>query len=328
MNGLVLILRAISISPMVFLRYLPVLVIYILLAVGIFYSTSNLIVWGMLFFLMSTIGTTFLFLTGVRAALMVVGATTSPTVEGLTRVTVRSLFLHMLPQFILVILLSAIWGIVHRSVVLPMALPGAADVFGAYTAMASAFFSAESQETFGVALAATDPMQLQLAAALFVFGALLIVGFSIGIFGVPMAALAANAVQYSPGNDPIYGIGKYLLPQMVLYLMTTAAPTVLFAMTAPVAVLVGGVDAGLTISAVLLVVFVAYAPCISYAGMALGYDAVRRQIQAELRAQRAPIVDMEQERETLKELRQMRKKEASGTKMYDPVAEARARRRR
>ncbi|MEM8871894.1 MAG: hypothetical protein AAGE38_15940 [Pseudomonadota bacterium] len=333
MSFLAFILRAYALSPFVFLRYLPALAIYIILYAGVVLSTDNIWVIGMLAFLLSTFGVAFLVVAGIRGALMSARLTTAPTAEGYVHVVPRLLFMHLLTQFILAIVLGALAYFALMGLVLS---PEAGDVIAALRTVQGAAgveTAAGRDELEAAALYLEGNADLVSSTFMaFNWALYVIFGICVGIFGVPMAALSANAVQYSPGNDMIYGITRYFPHQFVLYLLATALPVMLvtsfFQADTMAALTSGGTDLATT-SGLLIAfgLYMLYAPCISFAGMAIGYEKVRDELTRSREAERKPEIDYEAEREHLRMLRQGRKSEASGATLYDPVAEARSRRR-
>lgn len=306
-------LRALALSPQVFLRYLPALVIYLLLVVGLFLSTDNPWVIGMILVIMGTYGASFLIVTGIRAGLMSARATTAPTVEGLMKVSGRLMVTHLLLQVILVASLTLLVAFIFYRLILPEMAPAAITMYEALRAEVP-----PPPETL------PDPVllaeSLRLPMLLFNIAMGVIGGLCIGIFGVPMAAMAANAVQYSPQHDVIYGLGRYFPHQMFLYLVALALPSALFALYAPASTMLPEDFSfqALGVIAIGSAVYSVYAPAIVFAGMALSYKQVRSRVEAAVKAERVPDIDYDAERENLRSLRLERADERSVTTTYDP----------
>ena len=322
------ILRALALTPIVFLRYLPVLAVYLLIFVGLWLSTDNPWVLGMVSFIMLTVGLTFVYITGMRGALMAIGATTAPTAEKLLEVTTRVMFAHLLPQLLLVFALTAGLYMAAGYVLFPAVLQDTPNII---VETVSVLGSDDTQEleAYAELMAGLEPSTIQLQTALSALCFHLAVAFGLGIFGIPMAATAANAVQYSPGNDLIFGIGRFFPQQVIIYLLASALPNVALTLTMPTEMFMSGVDPlapNLWTIGFAIVLFVS--PCASFAAMALGYDVIRARLARARQAERVPELDYEAERDKLKSLRQVRTEERSRNTVYDPVAEARAHRLR
>ena len=322
--------RALALSPFVFLRYLPALITFGLILVGIILSTDNIWVIGLVGFIMGTFGTAFLVVWGIRGGLGAIGATAAGTADGYMSVVPRTLFVHLLLQLIFAVAISAVAYFVVSTFVLPVVAPGVVEN---YWAVLTALQSGEQSQIDGIApLIAgfeADPGPLRLTLAILNGGLYLVFGICVGVFGVPMAALSANAVQYSPQNDMIFGLARYFPHQFTLYLIAFALPVTLIALFGPIGLQFDAFTGGLSqpILAGVLGVYFLFAPCISYAGMALGYQQVREKVADERRAQSTPVIDRDAERKNLASLRKVRTEGRTGAKVYDPVAEARMRRR-
>ncbi|MEM8656533.1 MAG: hypothetical protein AAGF22_00440 [Pseudomonadota bacterium] len=331
MSFFAFILRAYALSPSVFLRYLPALVIYMILVGAVVASTDNIWVIGLLGFLLSTFGVAFLVVAGIRGALMAGRLTSAPTAEGYMQVVPRLLFAHLLTQFLLAIILGAgVYVLVTTFFLPPEAREIVTALRGLYSASGEADPAILAEE---LAVLENNPELFATTLLALNVGMYLVFGICIGIFGVPMAALSANAVQYSPGNDLIYGITRYFPHQVVLYMLGTAAPVLAFNWYMPpekiTELVIGSTDPlAASMPIIAFGVYILYAPCISYAGMALGYAGVRENMARSRESERRPEVDYEAERENLRALRQTRKSAGTGATVYDPVAEARARRTR
>ncbi|NNU79705.1 hypothetical protein HMH01_04545 [Halovulum dunhuangense] len=312
------ILRALLISPIVFARYLPILLIFVLVVVGLFLATSNIWVIGMIVLILSTMGTSFLILNGIRAGLMTIRATTAPTAGGLLRATGRMLMTHLLVQLIMSIVLGAIVYYVAFTVVIPAAVPGAENVIRPFIAALVTFDSG--------AMAELMPQMEQIAVEadrLVVPGIVINVmmasigALCVAIFGVPMAALAATAVHYAPEHDLIYGMGRYGVHQFLLYMLAVALPGALWILMAPGLALGFEGEPSLVLAGA-VALWSIYAPCISYGGMAIAYEGVRNRLAAERRAMSVPDIDYEAEREQVRNLRQTRNPGADVHRVYDP----------
>lgn len=319
-----LILRALALTPIVFLRYLPVLAMYLLIFVGLWLSTDNRWVLNILSFLMLTIGLTFVWLTGMRAALMAIRATTAPTAEKLLQSTLRMMFAHMLPQLLIIFALTAAFYMLAERMLFPPMLQDMPNII-LETIGALRSDDAQDLEAYATLMASLDPAAIRLQAALSALCFHLAVALALGIFGVPMTATAANAVQYSPGNDLIFGIGRFFPHQVIVYLLATALPVVALAMTMPAEMFTGAglFEPNAWTVGFAVVLFVS--PCASFAAMALGYDAIRARLARMRQAEKVPELDYAAERENLKALRRVRAVEQAHATTYDPVAEARAR---
>ncbi len=306
--------QAFALSLQVFLRYLPILAMYILFWVALFLTTSNPWVIGLIGFILGTYGTAFLFVTGIRAGLMSLKATTAPTASGLLDTTTRVLFFHCLLQLLVGIVLMAIVMSAIYFVLFPILAPEA-------HAWVELVRNAEDPNLIApMSDAIADQMRLPFMIAsiayTFVIGALL------GIFGVPMAAVSANAVQHSPQNDMIFGMGQYFFSQMLLYVIAQAIPLVILALFAPASMLFP-TDAALETVGLLIIcigLYGLYSPAISWAGMALGYKLHRDEIARQRKAEAMPEIDYEAERNNLRTLRAQRAVESAGATMYDPRA--------
>lgn len=316
----VFIIHALALSPQVFLRFLPALAALTVIVVGLFLSTDNPYVIGMLLLVLGTVGTSFLVLTGLRAGLMAVRATRAPTVELLMRYTIRLMISHLLVQLILygTLVMTAGWVFYHF--VLPDAAPQALTLFEALRADTPPD-PATLPDPQVVAASLRQPLAL-FSLVIGVIGA-----FCVALFGVPMAAMAANAVQYSPQHDLIFGIGRYFPHLFLLYLLAMAVPGAVYALYAPPTALVPeampqeislGAVGALAIGAALYSVF---APAIVFAGMGLAYKHVRHRVEHELMNERVPVIDRDAEREKLRDLRQVRKAERKLATVYDPKAQ-------
>lgn len=328
------VLRAYALSPFVFLRYLPALITFSLILVGIILSTNNIWVIGLVCFIMGTFGAAFMVLNGIRAGLGTIGATEAGTAEGYMHVIPRLLFAHLLLQFIFAMMIAGIAYLIIDATLLSTVAPGVfaeyREVFGAYqSGKASAIANVEPL----IAGFEADPGPFRLVALVINGGLYVIFAICVGVFGVPMAALSANAVQYTPRNDLIYGLGRYFPHQFVLYLLAMALPVVLITLLLPVRyqfdMLVGGTGSGVSpVVSIVIGIYFLYAPCISYAGMAIGYERVRGRVMQARQAESRPQYDMVAERENLSSLRKQRTAGRSGANVYDPVAKARAKRQR
>jgi len=311
----VFILRSLKLSVPVFLRFLPFLVLSVLTVVGLFLSTQNIIVLAMILFILLTYGLSLLMVITIRGGLVVLGATTPPTAEGLLIAALRMLIFHILLPVLIgiffVILISVAFYFVIQTVNGPEVVAELRAVLSERDPAARVAALPETLELFeriwGVVLAYT--------ISFYLVGALII-----GLIGVPMAAVSANAVRQSPKHDLLYGAGHNLPHQMVLNLLVVALPQITLSVLRPEYYLGGG--AALTendlILALGIVFWTIYGQCITAAGMALSYDDLRsRKAQARAEAVR-PIVDTATEQQSLRSLRQERTPDANRAAVYDP----------
>lgn len=123
----VFVLRALWITPQVMLRFLPVLAVYVLISVGLFFATENPYVIGLTMFLLGTFGYAFLVVQGLRAALQALKLTDAPTASGLMAASARMLFVYFLLQLLLLLLFGAIIGAIFYYIVIPVMDPAAAE---------------------------------------------------------------------------------------------------------------------------------------------------------------------------------------------------------
>ncbi|WP_112321244.1 hypothetical protein [Oceanibium sediminis] len=314
------ILKAFALSPFVFFRYVPIVAILAFIVYGLFVTTDNPWVVGMILFLVGTVGTTFLFVNGMRAGLMVIRATTPPTAEGLLNVTIKMMFTHMILQLVLVIVLTAGMYWVATTFILSDAAAAAAGTLSSFYS-ATASFDSEAIELLLPQLQELieNPAPLREAAFVLTTGYYLMLGIGISLMGIPMSAFAANAVQYSPQNDLIFGIGRYFPHQYTVWVLASVVPVALYMRMAPPEIIAGVAESSsLTTLDIAFLVWAIYAPCVSYAAMALGYREIREKVKRWTEAERVPEINYEEERERVRSLRQARRSGASGTVLYDP----------
>ncbi len=313
----VFVLRALWITPQVMLRFLPVLAVYVLISVGLFFATENPYVIGLTMFLLGTFGYAFLVVQGLRAALQALKLTDAPTASGLMAASARMLFVYFLLQLLLLLLFGAIIGAIFYYIVIPVMDPAAAETLRMMV----------EGRTVGAngppASFVLSQLQAQGSTAIILlnFAFTLLLGVIMAVFGVPMAAISANAVQYSPNHDLIYGLGRYVPHQVLLYLLLVALPSAFLGhlpaqiiMTAEPSLTTLGVVAAIAL------VYSLFAVCLPWTGMALAYGQVRDKVRRERQAEKVPEIDFEAARADLRSLRQGRTAERSGTKMYDPLA--------
>ena len=301
------------ITPQVMIRYLPYLLIYGLIVVGIQQSTENVYVIGIVMFLMNTYGIALLFTLGIRGALIAVRATQPAVAGGILNATTRILFFHMLLQLLLLVIWVAVLYALFAFVLGPNMAPTAMGEFDLMGILAE-----QGRNFSGFSDAAVAEMR----TVTMIIGALYVIGLGgiIAIFGVPMAAVAANAVQHSPKNDMIFGMGRFWLSQAVVYWMFNLPPVLFLATVSPDQLLyLAGLSAPtMTAVAIAAYVFMVFAGCASYSAMAIGYELLKTELAVERRAQAVPDLDYDAERETLKSLRAKRTAERSGAALYDP----------
>lgn len=301
---------SLALSVPVFLRYLPILVVYVLAWAGLITATENIYVIALIGFLLGTFGVAFLFVNGIRGGLQVLRATTAPTASGLMNATTRVLFFHCLLQLMLSIVLIVILNLVMLTVVIPATMPDLAPIL-------EKVFSSQALEGFAMI---TPEIEAQLRTPYLIYSILIaaVMGGVIGVFGVPMAAVAANAVQHSPQNDMIYGMTEFWPHQMLLYVIAQLPVILVNAYLLPV----GGADefnlSALPIALIMSWIYLVYAPSISWAGMALAYKTVRDDRYRQRQAESRPEIDYEAERENLRSLRRVRTEDKKLAGMYDP----------
>lgn len=306
------------------LRFLPVLIAYVMISVGLFFTTDNPWVIGMILFLLGTFGYAFTVVQGLRAALQALKLTSAPTVGGLMNATARMLFVFFLLQLLMLFLFGGILLALFYYVIFPAIDPEMVtflrmmfemDTFGA-TALSPDGSPQNSEQMLAALEAQGSP-----AFMLLNFSMYLLLGIVMAIFGVPMAAVSANAVQYSPNHDLIYGMARYVPHQVLLYMLLVAAPAALFGHL-PMEMLLT-MEPNLTTLGIIAgfgALYGLFAMCLPWSGMALAYGKVRERVQRERQAEQAPEIDYEAARADLRSLRQNRTSERSGATMYDPNA--------
>ena len=321
----VFILRAFWITPQVMLRFLPVLIAYVMISVGLFFTTDNPWVIGLILFMLGTLGYAFLVVQGLRAALQALKLTSAPTASGLLRSSGRMLFVFFLLQLLMLLLFGGILLALFYYVIFPAIDPALVDYLHLLVEIETS-----SPGTLGPegALQQAEQVQAMLDAQtstgimLLNFSMYLLLGFVMALFGVPMAAVAANAVQYSPNHDLIYGLGRYMPHQVLLYMLLVALPSALFGHL-PMEMLLTMAEPNLATLATLggvVLLYGLFAMCLPWSGMALAYGQVREKVKRERQAEVRPEIDYEAARADLRSLRQTRTSERSGTTMYDPNA--------
>jgi|GEM_PF-6145118 len=314
--------RALAISPNVFLRYIPIAFIFGLVVFGLFQMTDNIYVIVMMGFILSTVGQTFLYITGVRGALQTIKATDAPTIDALMKVTFKLMFTLMLVMLLMVISFSAVFFFISSQFFLDPTSAQAADALRTLISAASSFDGEELvQAAFVLNEMSDSPGALRSALLTMTLSYQLATGITISLFGIPLAAMSANAVHKSPGNDLIYGIGRYFPHQLTLYVLATMVPTYLMlSIIPPQAFLpsVGAEAAPVASGLVVLSLWYLFAPCVSFAGMAIGYELIRKKVWNLLQQERVPIIDYEAERENVRALRSLRKEKSSESTFYDP----------
>ncbi|MSU88540.1 hypothetical protein GE300_02765 [Rhodobacteraceae bacterium 2CG4] len=310
-------LRAFWITPQVMLRFLPVLVCYILISVGLFFATDNPWVIGLILFLLGTFGYAFVVVQGLRAALQALKLTAAPTASGLMTATARMLFVYFLLQLLLLLLFGSIIGAVFYFIVIPAMDPAAAEVLRALVEARSAGAGAPPASFVLNQLQAEGSTAIMLLNLAFT----LLLGVVMAVFGAPMAAIAANAVQYSPNHDLIYGLGRYVPHQVLLYLLLVALPSAFFGhLPAKMMLTMEPSWTSMGALAAIVLVYSLFAVCLPWSGMALAYGEVREKIRRQRQAEKMPEIDYEAARADLRSLRQTRTADRSGTTLYDPLS--------
>ena len=307
--------HTILITPQVLIRFIPYLLVYGLLAVGIMQSTENIYVIAIVMFVLNTYGIAMLFLLGIRAGLVAVKATTPAVAGGMLNSATRILFFHMLLQLVLVVILLALIYALFIFVLGPSMAPDAMREFELLATL--------TEQDRGFSGFTADAMaQLTLPAT--IAGGLYVIGLGgiIAVFGIPMAAVAANAVHHSPKNDMIMGMGRYWLPQAMIYWLFNLPPFLLLMNISPdqLLFLANFSAPQLTGMVIGIYVFQVFATCASYSAMAIGYALLKDETARIRAAESRPEFDYEAERENLKSLRAQRTSGRSGASVYDPVS--------
>ncbi len=311
--------HALAVTPQTMLRFLPVLIVYVLACASVFLVSDNIYVVYLLSFLLATFGYGFLLVQGLRAALQSLRVTAAPTAGGLLNATTRMVFIYGLAQILLLAFFGTLVTLGFYHVVFPAMEPGAAATLDAIFSGDGTAGEAQAQRLLLSLQAAGSP-----AVMLFNFVLTMILGLGMALFGVPMAAVSANAVQHSPGHDPIYGLGRYMPHQMALYTVFVAVPSTLFGAVPAQLALSGAGGAAMGAALAVVLGYSLFAMCLPWAAMGVAYGRVRARLARERQAEAMPEIDYEAERARLRELRQTRTMGARSSTVYDPLAAARA----
>lgn len=297
--------RALGISLGVYLRFLPVLIFVIFLFGALYLTTSDPIVYGIITFVMLTIGWTFLYLMLLRNALYALRATTPSNVDSTIKGVAKLMFIHFLAQLVIIVAIAMASYLFLYRFTLPDVAPQAYALMQEGAPYYHPAVISQSGTIFAV---------FQLTITL---GAIIVTS----LFGGPMAAVAANTAEISPNVDMITGFGRYFAPQFTLSLLGVLIPSAVIAFLAPTlaerlaTASIGGVVIGVGLTFLLLVYF---SWCIPVCGMALTFVQVREE-QAEARAvEAAPIFDAEEQKQSLRDLRAKRQSGGKATSVYDP----------
>ncbi len=314
--------RSLVLAIWVSFRLLPIAIfVYAIIGVLIF-ATDNAIVIGMIIVLLGTFGTTFIYLTGIRAGLMSLRATTPPTANGLFGATVKLFFVHLLLQLLMMIVLYAVVIAFFHFVLMPAWFPEVQETVagvpglpgGVGMMLTVGMLSSPFADLAGVG---------SLVGPSFLFLTVLSIcgGICLGVFGVPMAGLAANAVQHSPRNDLVFGMGSHFLHQFTLYFIAVALPSMALYAGYPayIAMMLDAPSLPFIIGSLIGVVAISfYIYCIPFAGMALAYRGTREAQAAERQFEAAPVVDVVEQEASVRSLRQQRQSGSGGASVYVP----------
>ena len=305
MSHIKFIAQSISLSVPLFIRFVPVLIVFAIFSVGLFAATDQELVHYITVFFLGTVGWSYLYLIGLRAGLSALRETTPANLDGIINNTAKLMFIHMLTQALIIAVVS---GLAYF-----LFLKGPIE-----------FAAAMAQASDGAASAQLPLLEAHHGPVMIVYVITFLTGITCtSLFGIPMASTAANAAEYSPKNDLIFGFGAYFLPQFVLSLIAVFLPMLVYFFFAPslMAWIEGGTLGSLAIGVSALVLFSFYASwCIPMAGMALGYKQCREDVREARKAEVTPVYNVEEERENLRSLRAQRQSGSSGTKAYDPKA--------
>lgn len=295
--------KSFALSIPTFIRLAPVLLVFSLLTVGVFAASEDPLVHKIAAFILGTLGWSFLYLMGLRAGLNALKVTSPAHLDGVINNTAKLTFIHMLVQLLLILVVT---GMVYVLITRVMLSP---DIAARWAVEGSLFNDP------GLIDEMRGPLTI-------VYMVALIAGITCtSLFGIPMAATAANAAEYSPKNDLIFGFGSFFFPQFVLSAIAVFLPGMLLSFFgAPLAGwFASGSFGSLAIGLIVLIsVFVLISWCIPMSGMALGYKLTRERVVEERDSRSTPVFDHQEERENLKSLRAQRQKGAKGTSVYNP----------
>lgn len=299
--------RSFAISFSVLIRFLPILILYVMLVVGIILSTDNIYVYYLLGFIASTVGTTFLYVMGLRAGLSAIGETTSAHVDGLVSSTMKLMVVHFLIQALVILVLAAfIWiGLVF------MFAPEAPTAINPETGKPLGWFVSTHLEA------------VPSVVTIFAVSVTIIASAVTSFFGVPMAATAANAAEYSPKNDLIFGLGSFFVPQFILALIMVVLPVFVFSVLGNIFTTnIADASVGAQIIAASFVgILMVYFYCIPLGGMAIAYGEARKLATQARKSVHRPQVNVEEQREDLRSLRQNRQNNRKTAPNYDPKSQ-------
>ena len=304
----------------VMLRTLPVLILTLIALSAPIFAIQHIAVVYTVIFIGLTIGLAYIFVTMLRAGLASMRATDTPTFDGLVKATLRMFFVFFIVQFIFFVTLQGAVVAYYFYVLLPSAVPEAWNAF--------------DPEAYGlpqwgwlklVLFLTTDefffrPPEVVFLGTVFTLLTAVIGAIIAGLFGVPMAAASANAVQHSPQNDLIFGFGSHFFSIAILQLICGGLAALVGQSQQLQTLLLDPSRPAASIALITVAVLFAYFYLMSVpiAAMALGYKRHRQAIADARAAEISPIFDPEEHKEEVKNLRRARQSAASGTAVYVP----------
>lgn len=296
--------RVIGMSLGVYLRFLPLLIFTIFLFGALYASTSDLTVIYIITFFMLTFGWTYLYLMLLRGGLYALNATTPANADGTTKGVVKLMFVHFLAQLIVIVVVGMATYLFLYRFSLPATAP---DAFALMQEGASAF---------DPRVVAASPATYLMFQVVLTLAAIIVTS----LFGAPMAAVAANTAEISPNVDLITGFGRYFVPQFILSGIGVLAPAFISGLYATeiferiATSSTGGLVLGVGLTVLILFYF---AWCIPTCGMALAFVKVREEISEARQVEARPVVNVEEQKQSLRDLRAQRQG-GSTTTVYDP----------